>query len=111
VLADVLEIYHLCMLLGFAGRYSIGGRGDLRNMIDATAAKIRRIRGDVGGISPAWTLPHGVMPVAGGDPHLLKFLLGAVVCLLLALTLFFSFHFILGKDVSAVQEIATKGRS
>src|SRR5450631_2223786 len=31
-LADLLEVYHLCMLLGFAGRYSMGGRGELRNV-------------------------------------------------------------------------------
>jgi len=29
-LADLLEVYHLCLLLGFAGRYSLGGRGELR---------------------------------------------------------------------------------
>ena len=29
-LADLLEVYYLCLLLGFAGRYSIGGRGELR---------------------------------------------------------------------------------
>ena len=28
-LADVLEVHHLCMLLGFCGRYSAGNRGEL----------------------------------------------------------------------------------
>ena len=28
-MGDLLEVYQLCMLLGFAGKYSIGGRGEL----------------------------------------------------------------------------------
>src|SRR5207302_10861059 len=43
--ADVLEIYHLCLLLGYQGRYSSGGRGELQSTADAIAAKIRRTRG------------------------------------------------------------------
>ena len=44
-LADLLEVYQLCLLLGFVGRYSLGGRGDLRAVGEAVAEKIRRIRG------------------------------------------------------------------
>ena len=38
-LADLLEVYQLCLLLGFAGRYSMGGRGDLRGITMQTADK------------------------------------------------------------------------
>ena len=41
--ADLLEIYYLCLLLGFKGRYAAGG--DLRSVMAATQEKIRRIRG------------------------------------------------------------------
>ena len=37
-------MYHLCLLLGFAGRYSMGGRGDLRAITMQTGEKIQRIR-------------------------------------------------------------------
>jgi len=47
-LADLLEVYHLCLLLGFAGRYSVGGRGELASIMQATADKIRRIRSYAG---------------------------------------------------------------
>ena len=30
-LADVLEVYYLCLLLGFGGRYSMGGGAELRS--------------------------------------------------------------------------------
>src|SRR5580658_10825058 len=53
-LADVLEIHHLCMLLGFCGRYSAGNRGELGQVIGATAEKIHRIRGQFGALSANW---------------------------------------------------------
>ena len=43
-LADLLEMYQLCLLLGFAGKYSMGGRGDLRGIAMQTGEKIQRIR-------------------------------------------------------------------
>ena len=43
-LADLLEIYQLCLLLGFAGRYSMGGRGELRSIAMQVGDKIQRIR-------------------------------------------------------------------
>jgi type VI secretion system protein ImpK len=44
--ADLLEVYYLCLLLGFKGRYAAGG--DLRSIMGAIQEKIRRIRGPVG---------------------------------------------------------------
>ena len=43
-LADLLEVYYLCLMLGFAGRYSLGGRGELRAIMQQTAEKLQRIR-------------------------------------------------------------------
>src|SRR6202035_4298827 len=39
--SDLLEVYCLCLLLGFKGRYAAGGTGDLRSMIAAVREKIR----------------------------------------------------------------------
>src|SRR5258708_36405812 len=57
-LADLLEVYYLCLLLGFAGRYSIGGRGELAAVMQTTGDKIRRIRGGGGWLSPYWMPPN-----------------------------------------------------
>ncbi len=57
-LADLLEVYYLCLLLGFAGRYSIGGRGELAAVMQTTGDKIRRIRGGGAWLSPYWMLPN-----------------------------------------------------
>ena len=37
--ADLLEVYYLCLLLGYCGRYSVGDRGELQAVKDAMAAK------------------------------------------------------------------------
>src|SRR3954447_20898605 len=44
-LADLLEVHYLCLLLGFCGKYRAGNRGELDQIMRATADKIRRIRG------------------------------------------------------------------
>jgi type VI secretion system protein ImpK len=56
-LADILEVYLLCLLLGFEGRYSGGARGDLDGLIQRTRMRIQDIRGRSRQISPAGALP------------------------------------------------------
>ncbi len=70
-LADLLEVYYLCMLLGFCGKYSAGNRGELAQMMNMTADKIHRIRGRFSQLSPAWMLP-GETVGARKDPWLRK---------------------------------------
>src|SRR5579872_2556650 len=57
-LADVVEVFFLCLLLGFGGRYGGGNRGELKQVMDTTAEKIRRIRGRLGPLAPAALLPE-----------------------------------------------------
>ena len=64
-LADLLEVYLMCLLLGFAGRYSLGDRGELRAITDATNEKIRRIRGSAAMLSPGVGASAGSAPKAG----------------------------------------------
>ena len=108
--ADVLEIYHLCMLLGFAGRYSIGGRAELRSLMEQTAEKIRRIRKTPPDLSPRWRIPPEAVQVSGKDPMLKRFLIGAVACLALTLVLFTIYKIVLGSGISTLQTVAVEGR-
>jgi type VI secretion system protein ImpK len=63
-LADVLEVYELCLLFGFQGRYAMGNPDELRAWVTATAEKRIRIRGALDGLSPAWAPPTDeVIPV------------------------------------------------
>src|SRR5215831_18276791 len=47
-LADLLEVYDLCLLLGFGGRYGRSGSADLRDYKSRVAERIRQIRGASG---------------------------------------------------------------
>jgi type VI secretion system protein ImpK len=105
-LADLLEVYQLCLLLGFAGRYSLGGRGELRAVGEAVAEKIRRIRGVAGDLSPAWALPPEAVHRAGTDPLVRKFGVTAAACGLLAVILFAVYKLILGSGVSTLRDLA-----
>ena len=68
VLADVLEVYLLCILLGYGGRYSLVGKGELRAISEKMAEKIRRIRG-VGPLSPGWAPQGGVAAAVAKATH------------------------------------------
>jgi type VI secretion system protein ImpK len=54
---DVLELYYLCMLLGYRGRYGSSGEGELRAIMESIKGKTNRIRGENLPLSPAWALP------------------------------------------------------
>jgi type VI secretion system protein ImpK len=53
-LADILEVYSLCLLLGFKGRYSATHGGDVQVLVRQLAEKIERVRGPSGELSPRW---------------------------------------------------------
>jgi type VI secretion system protein ImpK len=105
-LADVLEVYYLCLLLGFGGRYSVGNRGELAQVMSLTAEKIRRIRGQFGPLSPVWMLPQEAV-VSRADPLVRKLGWLALGCAILMLLLFGVYKITLGSGVSDVQAIAT----
>lgn len=109
-LADVLEVYYLCLLLGFAGRYVVGNRGELKHMMDRTAEKIRRIRGRVPELSPAWQLPPEP-PRVYKDVWVKRLVFTAVGALVFTLLLFFIFKIMLGGGASDLHSIALQGRS
>jgi type VI secretion system protein ImpK len=69
-LADLLELFQLCLLLGFQGRYGTSDQGELRGLATAAGEKIRRVRGSFGELSPAWALPDGETPPRARDPWL-----------------------------------------
>lgn len=104
-LADLLEVYLMCLLLGFAGRYSLGDRGELRAITNATEEKIRRIRGGIAMLSPAWELPPETLQKAGADPLVKKIGIAAAACLALALILFVAYKLMLGSSLSSLNEL------
>jgi type VI secretion system protein ImpK len=108
-LADLLEVYYLCVLLGFGGRYSMGNKGDLRGILDAVGEKIRRVRGRAADLSPAWRLPQEAARRAGGDQWARRLVIAAITCAALLLVLFMVFKLSLGSGVSDLRALALEG--
>ena len=104
-IADVLEVYDLCLLLGYQGRYTIGNHGELRAFEHAIAEKMRRIRG-AGQLAPNWAPQPGRAHAPAHDPALRSLGYAAAALLGLALLLFLVFKFSLNTGVSAVHELA-----
>jgi type VI secretion system protein ImpK len=109
-LADVLEVFHLCVLLGYRGKYGAGGQAELKSQMDAAAQKIRRIRRDTGALSPDWRPPSGVASAGSADPWLRPLMITAAACLMLAMLLFAVFRLSLGSGVSSLQTAVAETR-
>ncbi|MGD2120810.1 MAG: type IVB secretion system protein IcmH/DotU [Gemmatimonadota bacterium] len=59
-LADVLEVYLLCLALGFQGQYAAmgpSGRQELRHYWERGRDRVVGIRGAWGELSPSWSIP------------------------------------------------------
>ena len=105
-LADVLEVYALCLMLGYKGRYSLSGPEALRGIRDSVAEKIARIRGPLGPLAPAWAPDAGVPRFS--DPWVRRLLYGAVAAVVLAGALFFGFKVSLDSGISELQQISSQ---
>jgi type VI secretion system protein ImpK len=108
-LADLLEVYYLCVLLGFAGRYSAGNKGDLRGIMDAVGEKIWRVRGRLPDLSPSWRLPQEAARKTGGDPWARYLGIAAIACFVLLVLLFAVFKLSLGSGISDLRALALQG--
>ena len=91
--ADLLEVYSLCLLLGFKGRYAAGG--DLRSIQSAAQDKIRRVRGTPASLSPRGKIPSDAVRLVQSDPWIRRIGASAIALVLLAVVLFLVFKFIL----------------
>ena len=104
--ADLLEVYEVCLLLGFRGRYSVSHESQIRTLMNEIWEKIHRIRG-YGDLAPSWGPPAGeIVPIAK-DPWLKRLAYGAIGLFTLAVILFIIFDISLGP---AVRELERLGR-
>jgi len=109
-LADLLEVYYLCLLLGFAGRYSLGGRGDLRGIAMQTGERIQRIRQTGPELAPGWRLPGDTSRGVGSDPWVMRLTIAAVVCFLILVGSFAGYYWSLNSGVTSLQTTARSAK-
>jgi len=80
-LADLLEIYYLCFLLGYEGRYALDEREKLDVLMDDLREQIGRVRGGQSALSPDGAFPAqpagpAIVPASPVAP----WRLAAVIC-------------------------------
>ena len=102
--ADLLEVYYLCMLLGFKGRYAAGG--DLRSVMAATQEKIRRIRGPIGALSPRGAIPADAVRMIQTDRVSRWLGRAALITAGSVLILFILYKFVLMSGASSLSALA-----
>jgi type VI secretion system protein ImpK len=108
--ADLLEIFYLCLLLGYKGRYAVAGGGELAGIMNAVHDKIQRIRGGNGALSPRWALPAEPVRTVRSDPWVKRLGWASAACLLLALLLFGGFKLGLISGASDLHALASQLR-
>jgi type VI secretion system protein ImpK len=103
--ADVLEIYALCLLLGFRGRYSMSGQESVRAIAANVAEKLQNLRGGPRTLAPNWAPPKDVVKQKASDPLVTGLMFGAVGALVIAVLLFVGFKFMLISGASGLHSL------
>jgi type VI secretion system protein ImpK len=109
VLADILEVYQLCLLLGFKGKYAPGAAGGgaagdpeaLASISRRLGERIRRIRGEVPPLSSGWRPPSGEAIAQARDPWVGRLLAVLGVVAIGVVALFGVARMMLGRGIGA----------
>ncbi len=104
-LAEVLEVYYLCLLLGYEGKFAGGSKAELQLLMSNLRDRIERIFGRNPEFSPDGALPpEQPTPIAPpADPLDRQVRLFALAAAVLALLCFFGFSLQLGSKSGDIQ--------
>jgi len=102
--ADLLEVYYFCLLLGFRGKYGIGGQEKLRTLIDNVATELGRVKpAGQWVLSPHWKIPDG--PQAPASNKLPRWVVFACWGILAAgIILYVALFFMIRSDAQSLKE-------
>ena len=106
--ADLLEIFALCLLLGYRGRYGVSGVEGVSLVITAITEKVQRIRG-ARPIAPDCMPPADAPLHPQPDPWVRALVLGSVGALFLAVLFYVGFKVALLSGSSALHSIGLLG--
>lgn len=105
VVADVLEVFAICLALGYRGRYSHGGQEGIRPILNSIQEKIQRIRGASLPMSPNWAPPKDAPVRAASDPVARWLGFYAIGSVALALMTFLLFKILLVSGASGLHAV------
>ncbi|MGB9178248.1 MAG: type IVB secretion system protein IcmH/DotU [Pyrinomonadaceae bacterium] len=102
--ADVIEVYYVCMLLGYKGKYKVYLEDQLKGVIAGVADALRKVgRLHEGELSPHWkVMDQPTPPKDPGVPLWLK--IGSGVVVLLVILIFIALNFLLRSDINTAKE-------
>jgi type VI secretion system protein ImpK len=106
-LADVLEVYELCLLLGYKGRYSASRGAELQVLAAQVSEKIERVHGGMGELSPNWR-PSQVDIAPPRDRWVPRLVGAAVAAAVLAIVLYVGFAVSLRSGRSDLTSLTTQ---
>lgn len=99
--ADVVEVYYVCLLLGFKGKYKVYMEDQLQGLIDTIGSQLKRVgRLQETELSPHWKVrDQPEPPRKGGLPLWSK--IGAAAGFLMVLLIYLVLFVLLKSDVNA----------
>lgn len=101
-LADLLEVFALCLVLGFRGRYA-HAPGEARGAAAPLLARVRELRGDPGPLAPAWSPAAVVVAPNVRDPWVPRLAALAAAALLLTAGLYVGYRSSLARGAEALR--------
>jgi len=103
-LAEVLELYYLCLLLGYEGKFAGGSKAELQLLMTNLRDRIERIFGRTPEFSPDGEFPdEPIAAVAPADPLYRQVKIFAAAALALAILCYVGFSWHLAARSSDVQ--------
>jgi len=91
----VLEVYLLCLLLGFQGRYSAANRDELGLWTSRLRELLTRMRGGTLPLAPDWAIPPNEVMPRQSDPWLRRLVFAAAATLAVAVVLYVIYTIVL----------------
>jgi type VI secretion system protein ImpK len=104
-LGDLLELYLLCLLLGFKGRYAASDGAEIQGLLTATGQKLHRIRGAPGPFTPQARLREDEPVPERKDPWIPRLTRMGIVGLVILVVLFIGFRLLLMPGNSGIREL------
>jgi type VI secretion system protein ImpK len=103
-LPDLLEVYQLCLLLGFRGKYGAVDTGALQGVTQRIADRLGRLRPTVRPLAPHWQPPADA--VDSRDPWLRPLTIAALACVIVLFGLWGTYAYTLRSGTDAVRALA-----
>ena len=104
-LADLLEVFLVCLLLGFHGRYSAGEDGERQLVTTRVAERVQRIRGGPAALPHTWRQATGPIGALPPDPWFRRLAIATGGIFGFALLLWLIFSLALGSAAGEMREL------